>query len=148
ACTCIRTSLPGFVLSHRNARAVFSDIEPALSVFRSRKLDRTLAVKPLVGIREALEEGECDLTIDHNTFLMLRGAQGKTGIALKPYPTASVRRELSGRVPFALHGVQRDMIPNQNVDLERGFGLKQRGEKGTKLDRKAIIRAAGWTDQR
>jgi hypothetical protein len=44
------------LLSHRNARAAFSDIEPALSVFLSQKLDRTLAVKPLVGIREALEE--------------------------------------------------------------------------------------------
>jgi hypothetical protein len=48
--------LPGFVLSHRNARAVYRDIEPALSVFLSQKLDRTLAVKPLVGIREALEK--------------------------------------------------------------------------------------------
>jgi hypothetical protein len=48
--------LPGFVLSHRNAKAVFKDIEPALSVFLSRKLDRELAVKPLVGLREALEE--------------------------------------------------------------------------------------------
>jgi hypothetical protein len=48
--------LPGFVLSHKNAQSVFSDIEPALSVFLSQKLDRTLAVRPLVGIREALEE--------------------------------------------------------------------------------------------
>jgi hypothetical protein len=48
--------LPGFVLSHRNARAVLSDIEPALSIFLSKKLDRTLAVKPLVGLREALEK--------------------------------------------------------------------------------------------
>ena len=48
--------LPGFVLSHKNARSVFSDIEPALSVFLSKKLDRTLAVKPLVGFREALEQ--------------------------------------------------------------------------------------------
>ena len=48
--------LPGFVLSNKNARAVFGDIEPALSVFLSQKFDRTLAVKPLVGIREALEE--------------------------------------------------------------------------------------------
>src|SRR4051812_27821628 len=79
---------------------------------------------------------------------MLRGAQGETGIALKPYPTAPPRRELSGRVPFAFRGVQRDIIPNQNVNPERGFGLKQRGQKRTKRDRKAIIRAAGWTDQR
>jgi hypothetical protein len=48
--------LPGFVLSHRNAQSVFSDIEPALSVFLSQKLDRALVVKPLVGFREALEK--------------------------------------------------------------------------------------------
>jgi hypothetical protein len=48
--------LPGFVLSHKNARSVFSDIEPALSVFLSQKLDRPLAVKPLVGFRDALEK--------------------------------------------------------------------------------------------
>jgi hypothetical protein len=48
--------LPGFVLSNRNAKAVYKDIEPALSVFLSRKFDRELAVKPLVGLREALEE--------------------------------------------------------------------------------------------
>ena len=48
--------LPGFILSHRNAKAVFSDIEPALSVFLSKKFDRALAVKPLVGLREALAE--------------------------------------------------------------------------------------------
>lgn len=48
--------LPGFVLSHRNAQLVYSDIEPALSVFLSQKFERALAVKPLVGMREALEE--------------------------------------------------------------------------------------------
>jgi hypothetical protein len=48
--------LPGFVLSHKNPQLVFKDIEIALSVFLSKKLDRTLAVKPLVGFREALEQ--------------------------------------------------------------------------------------------
>jgi hypothetical protein len=48
--------LPGFVLSHRNARSVFGDIEPALSVFLSQKFDRPLAVKPLIGFRDALEK--------------------------------------------------------------------------------------------
>ena len=48
--------LPGFVLSHRNARLVYRDIEPALSVFLSQKFERALAVKPLVGMREALEK--------------------------------------------------------------------------------------------
>jgi hypothetical protein len=48
--------MPGFVLSHRNAQLAFSDIEPALSVFLSNKLDRTIAVRPLVGLRDALEK--------------------------------------------------------------------------------------------
>jgi hypothetical protein len=48
--------LPGFVLSHKNPQLVYKDIEPALSVFLSNKLDRTLAVRPLVGFREALEQ--------------------------------------------------------------------------------------------
>ncbi|MBH5373504.1 hypothetical protein [Bradyrhizobium glycinis] len=48
--------LPGFVLSHKNAAAVMGDVEPALSIFLSKKFDRELAVKPLVGLREALEQ--------------------------------------------------------------------------------------------
>lgn len=48
--------LPGFVLSHRNAHSVIKDIEPALSIFLSNKLDRPLAVRPLVGFRDALEK--------------------------------------------------------------------------------------------
>jgi hypothetical protein len=35
--------LPGFVLSHKNPRLVFKDIELALSVFLSKKLDRQLS---------------------------------------------------------------------------------------------------------
>jgi hypothetical protein len=53
--------LPGFVLSHTNARAVLSDIEPALSVFLSKKFDRILAVKPIIGLKEALiQDGMID----------------------------------------------------------------------------------------
>ena len=46
--------LPGFVLSHLDAHAVLSDIEPALSVFLSHKLDRNLVAKQVTGLREAL----------------------------------------------------------------------------------------------
>lgn len=37
--------LPGFVLSHLDAHAVVSDIEPALAEFLSHKLSRKVTVK-------------------------------------------------------------------------------------------------------
>ncbi|MTW17055.1 hypothetical protein GJ689_12660 [Rhodoplanes serenus] len=46
--------LPGFVLSHIDAHAVLADIEPALGVFLSQRLNRSVSVKPIVGLRDAL----------------------------------------------------------------------------------------------
>lgn len=53
--------LPGFVLSHRDAHAVLSDIEPALNVFVSQAVNHQVTVKPIVGLKEALiEDGIID----------------------------------------------------------------------------------------
>lgn len=49
--------LPGFVLSHLDAEAVLADIEPALSAFMSHMFKHNVAVKPMMGLREALIDG-------------------------------------------------------------------------------------------
>ena len=46
--------VPGFVLSHLDAHAVLADIEPALSVFLSDKLDRKIIAKEVTNLRELL----------------------------------------------------------------------------------------------
>src|SRR4051812_2757930 len=46
--------VPGFVLSHLDAHGVLADIEPALSVFLSDKLDRSVIAKKVLDIKEAL----------------------------------------------------------------------------------------------
>jgi len=46
--------VPGFVLSHLDAHSVLADIEPALSVFLSDKLDRTVVAKQVTDLRDAL----------------------------------------------------------------------------------------------
>jgi hypothetical protein len=46
--------VPGFVLSHLDAHAVLADIEPALSVFLSQKLDRAVVATQVASLRESL----------------------------------------------------------------------------------------------
>jgi hypothetical protein len=46
--------VPGFVLSHLDAHAVLADIEPALSIFLSDKLDREVVARGVTDLKEAM----------------------------------------------------------------------------------------------
>ena len=48
--------VPGFVLSHSDCEAVFSDIRPALETILSEMLSAAVRVDPLESLREDLED--------------------------------------------------------------------------------------------
>jgi hypothetical protein len=48
--------VPGFILSHRDADRVLADVQPALEVILSERLNCKIVVRPLKGLRDALIE--------------------------------------------------------------------------------------------
>lgn len=48
--------IPGLVLSHDDINGVIEDVATALSVILTERFGRTVVAKPLVGLREHLED--------------------------------------------------------------------------------------------
>lgn len=61
--------LPGFVLSHSNAREVLADVKPALEIILSAMFNSKVTVSDLVSVREYREnDGRVDQLESANIF--------------------------------------------------------------------------------
>ncbi|WP_245309661.1 hypothetical protein [Bradyrhizobium jicamae] len=97
--------------------------------------------------RQVETAGKRQRAVDDDDFLMLRRAQGKTGIEAETEPVRCVQGEFGGGIPLPLRRVQRRKIPAQDVDAQVGPLSQQRLEKRPELFGIAVLRMAGRPDK-
>jgi len=71
----------------------------------------------------------------------------KCGIQVKPDAAVGVGAEFGRGIPFPLGSVERDEVPDENVDPQGGTPLDQRAQQWAELFRQTIIRSPGLSDQ-